>query len=185
VKRWPGAVSLSDVDASDDETPADNFSTRRHLDRFPKKHPLLGPVWRAAGHPATAAEFHLRHLPVRRPVLHQYAGSTANQNNFFGETAGGGGWDNSITCGPGTRSKYACFSSYYDSASAAFSSFGSKYGGILTEGFAEGMTASQAFQALANLGWDPKNANYSQNVADTMKTADTLLSCLQNNGYLH
>ena len=46
------------------------------------------------------------------------------------------------------------------------------------------MTASQAFQALANLGWDPKNANYGQNVADTMKTADTLLSCLQNNGYL-
>lgn len=41
-----------------------------------------------------------------------------NQNNFLGETAGA--WANVTTCGPGTIAKYACFGSFYDSVSAAF-----------------------------------------------------------------
>jgi len=36
--------------------------------------------------------------------------------------------DQFCTSTPGQLSTYACFGSYYDSASAAFSSFGSKYG---------------------------------------------------------
>jgi RHS repeat-associated protein len=105
----------------------------------------------------------------------------SNQNNFFGETAGA--WTNQTTCGAGTVSKYACFASYYDSASAAFASFGGKYGQVLSNAYASGETDAQAFQQIAP-GWDPGNSNYGANIQSTLRTLDPMISCMMSNGYI-
>jgi RHS repeat-associated protein len=104
-----------------------------------------------------------------------------NQNNFLGETAGA--WTNAEACGPGTIAKYPCFGSFYDSVSAAFTSFGGMYGTILSNAYAAGQTAAQAFQQVANKGWNP--SSYGADIQSVLKGVDSMLGCLSTNGYLN
>ena len=109
--------------------------------------------------------------------------SQSNQNNFFNQTNNPNNqWNDTSACGPNSNSYWACFASFADSALSAFTSFG--YGSILANGYADGQTAAQTFQQLANAGWARGNLNYGANVQSTIKGIDSIIDCLTQHGYM-
>jgi hypothetical protein len=82
---------------------------------------------------------------------------------------------------------------YLGSGTAAL--FGSNffsYGGsvgvpaasILADQFLQGASTAQAFQALANAGYDPGNRQYGERVASVVGLVQRVIDCLQELGRL-
>jgi hypothetical protein len=113
-------------------------------------------------------------------------------NNFF--SWGGPG---NVTCPPNSARGFGCFSSPGFSFSGywALSSTQNyfQYGGvtgvssstILTNELSNGASIAQAFQALANAGYDPKNSSYGATVAATTAAVIGVEICLTLDGLLN
>jgi hypothetical protein len=112
-------------------------------------------------------------------------------NNFLGQTASG--WAGQTTCpvtvaANGGASTFACFASFSADLTSALTSFGSKYGNILSAGASGHQTALQAFTALYAKWGDPAATAAAQAgliQSQITNHIDPMLNCLQQNGYLN
>lgn len=113
------------------------------------------------------------------------AKQVAQDGNYFNEE--GSGWSLTTQCGPNSFQistaphPFACYSSFYNSAMSALTSFGSKYLNAFKSAGDSGEAA--AFQAMANVGFNG-SSGYGAKVAAVTTGVDALLSCLQANHYM-
>jgi hypothetical protein len=129
-------------------------------------------------------------------------GNIATSNsNYFNESKGSN-WINQGACKAEANTKWACFSSFSDSALAAFFSplFMTAYqsaggtvnnpsaGFILADQLSQGATLTQAFQNVASGGtqggFDRNNSSYGTNATGAISAAKKGTDCLRANGYI-
>jgi len=110
------------------------------------------------------------------------------QHNYFGWHGRG-----NVRCGPGSNPRVGCFSDYYASGLTALFSTDNffRYNGqigvssdtILLGQSSSGASVAQAFQALANAGYNG-SPSYGSTIANWVKDVDAIENCLQSKGLL-
>ena len=135
---------------------------------------ILGWAGVESGQPRAAGNY-WGQLPQAQP----------GDNNFFGLT--GGPWTGQAPCATtvtngqsGSSGTFACFSSFYGSATAALSGV---YGNALRIDAAAGQSATVAFYEVADLGYFSNPVAYGDPVGSAVRQATKLLDCLLASGH--